>query len=150
MSLGVLLVEDDRELRATLCEALRVEGYRVVASASLADARAALSAGLKPSGLALKSNLRGLMQQIRQAWLGQTAQRRRAQAEQFFWQGRVCRRPKTRPEGRMDEVVPTRTEAPGNSGDSMDKAERVLSMELSTGGHGYGSALPQGGEGELK
>ena len=50
MSLGVLLVEDDRELRATLCGALRVEGYRVVASASLADARAALSAGLKQGG----------------------------------------------------------------------------------------------------
>jgi two-component system, OmpR family, KDP operon response regulator KdpE len=40
MSLGVLLVEDDRELRRTLREALQVEGYRVVASASLADARA--------------------------------------------------------------------------------------------------------------
>ncbi len=39
----VLLVEDDRELRATLREALEVEGYRVVASASLADARAVLA-----------------------------------------------------------------------------------------------------------
>jgi two-component system KDP operon response regulator KdpE len=40
MSLGVLLVEDDRELRATLREALSVEGYRVQVAASLADARA--------------------------------------------------------------------------------------------------------------
>lgn len=39
----VLLVEDDRELRATLREALEVEGYRVHASASLADARALLA-----------------------------------------------------------------------------------------------------------
>jgi two-component system, OmpR family, KDP operon response regulator KdpE len=39
----VLLVEDDRELRATLRAALEVEGYRVFASASLADARAVLA-----------------------------------------------------------------------------------------------------------
>ncbi len=39
MSLTVLLVEDDRELRATLREALVVEGYRVHAAASLVDAR---------------------------------------------------------------------------------------------------------------
>jgi two-component system KDP operon response regulator KdpE len=39
MSLCVLLVEDDRELRSTLREALVVEGYRVLASASLADAQ---------------------------------------------------------------------------------------------------------------
>jgi two-component system, OmpR family, KDP operon response regulator KdpE len=45
MSLQVLLVEDDRELRGTLSAALRVEGYRVVAAASLADARAATSQG---------------------------------------------------------------------------------------------------------
>lgn len=44
MSLGVLLIEDDRELRATLRDALQIEGYRVVASASLADARAVISA----------------------------------------------------------------------------------------------------------
>jgi two-component system KDP operon response regulator KdpE len=43
MSLTVLLVEDDRELRVTLREALAVEGYRVVASASLADAQAVLA-----------------------------------------------------------------------------------------------------------
>lgn len=36
----VLLLEDDRELRATLREALAVEGHRVLAAASLADARA--------------------------------------------------------------------------------------------------------------
>jgi two-component system KDP operon response regulator KdpE len=40
MSLGVLLVEDDRELRLTLGQSLAVEGYRVLAAASLADADA--------------------------------------------------------------------------------------------------------------
>jgi len=40
MSLGVLLIEDDKELRSTLRQALTVEGYRVSAAASLADARA--------------------------------------------------------------------------------------------------------------
>lgn len=43
MSLTVLLVEDDRELRTTLRESLRVEGYAVVAAASLADAHALLA-----------------------------------------------------------------------------------------------------------
>ncbi len=43
MSLRVLLVEDDRELRATLGESLRVEGYDVLSAASLADARALLA-----------------------------------------------------------------------------------------------------------
>ena len=38
MSFRVLLVEDDRELRATLREGLAVEGYEVVAAASLAEA----------------------------------------------------------------------------------------------------------------
>ncbi len=42
MSLQVLLVEDDRELRATLNAAMQVEGYRVVAVASLAEAKAVL------------------------------------------------------------------------------------------------------------
>ena len=36
LSLGVLLVEDDRELRSTLGQSLAVEGYRVLAAASLA------------------------------------------------------------------------------------------------------------------
>jgi two-component system KDP operon response regulator KdpE len=40
MSRRVLLVEDDRELRATLRNALTVEGYEVLAAASLADAAA--------------------------------------------------------------------------------------------------------------
>ena len=40
MNLAVLLVEDDRELRHTLREALQVEGYKVLAAASLADATA--------------------------------------------------------------------------------------------------------------
>jgi two-component system KDP operon response regulator KdpE len=51
MTLGVLLVEDDRELRATLRGALEIEGYRVVASASLADARAVVSTALQHGGL---------------------------------------------------------------------------------------------------
>lgn len=51
MSLGVLLVEDDRELRATLRDALQVEGYRVVASASLADARAVIATAVADRGL---------------------------------------------------------------------------------------------------
>ena len=40
MSLRILLVEDDRELRTTLREALAVEGYEVLPAASLADASA--------------------------------------------------------------------------------------------------------------
>ena len=40
MSLRILLVEDDRELRAMLRESLAVEGYEVLSAASLADARA--------------------------------------------------------------------------------------------------------------
>jgi two-component system KDP operon response regulator KdpE len=43
MSLSVLLLEDDRELRATLREALTVEGWRVQPAASLADAQAQLA-----------------------------------------------------------------------------------------------------------
>lgn len=42
MSLQVLLVEDDRDLRNTLKDALSVEGYEVIASASAADAMAVL------------------------------------------------------------------------------------------------------------
>lgn len=40
MSLKILFVEDDSELRRTLLEALRLEGYTVHPSASLADAQA--------------------------------------------------------------------------------------------------------------
>jgi two-component system, OmpR family, KDP operon response regulator KdpE len=40
MTLTVLLVEDDSELRATLRAGLEVEGYRVLCAASLADAQA--------------------------------------------------------------------------------------------------------------
>lgn len=43
MSLRVLLIDDERELRATLREALTVEGYEVLAAASLADAHALAS-----------------------------------------------------------------------------------------------------------
>ncbi len=43
MSLRVLLIEDERELRATLREALAVEGYEVLAAASLADAHALMT-----------------------------------------------------------------------------------------------------------
>ena len=42
MSLGVLLVEDDRELRGTLQAALHVEGYRVLSAASLSEGLALL------------------------------------------------------------------------------------------------------------
>lgn len=38
MSLRLLLVEDDRELRATLREALQLEGYQVITAVSLAEA----------------------------------------------------------------------------------------------------------------
>lgn len=40
MSLGVLLVEDDKELRSMLRQSLVIEGYRVLVAASLADAQA--------------------------------------------------------------------------------------------------------------
>lgn len=40
MSARILLLEDDRELRATLRAALEVEGYAVMPAASLADAQA--------------------------------------------------------------------------------------------------------------
>lgn len=53
MNTTVLLVEDDRELRATLREALEVEGYRVHASASLADARALLTHAAQGGGIDL-------------------------------------------------------------------------------------------------
>ena len=53
MNGNVLLVEDDRELRATLREALDVEGYRVVASASLADAHAVLAHAAPTQGIDL-------------------------------------------------------------------------------------------------
>jgi two-component system, OmpR family, KDP operon response regulator KdpE len=43
MSLRVLLVEDDRELRNTLREALRVEGHEVHTAASLSEALALLT-----------------------------------------------------------------------------------------------------------
>ena len=42
MALKVLLVEDDRDLRQTLRDALSVEGYEVIASGSAADANAVL------------------------------------------------------------------------------------------------------------
>ncbi len=53
MSLTVLLVEDDRELRQTLRDALSVEGYQVHASASLSDARAWLCHAAVAGGLDL-------------------------------------------------------------------------------------------------
>ncbi|MDL2337068.1 MAG: response regulator [Pseudomonadota bacterium] len=53
MSLSVLLVEDDRELRATLREALTVEGYTVLAAASLADARALWAHAAEHDGIDL-------------------------------------------------------------------------------------------------
>lgn len=44
----VLLVEDDRELRATLKSALEVEGYGVQTAASLSEGRALLSHAMPP------------------------------------------------------------------------------------------------------
>ena len=40
MSLRILLVEDDRELRNTLRSALMVEGYDIITAASLSEANA--------------------------------------------------------------------------------------------------------------
>jgi len=51
MALRVLLVEDDRELRRTLRDALTVEGYQVETSASLADAQAVLTHSLPHQSL---------------------------------------------------------------------------------------------------
>ena len=53
MTLSVLLVEDDRELRTMLREALAVEGYRVLAAASLSEARAMLMHNRKDTALDL-------------------------------------------------------------------------------------------------
>jgi two-component system, OmpR family, KDP operon response regulator KdpE len=47
MSWRILLVEDDRDLRATLRQALSVEGHEVLAAASLADAQALLRQAAK-------------------------------------------------------------------------------------------------------
>ena len=51
MTLTVLLVEDDRELRATLRAALTIEGWRVLAAASAADARALAAQAARRDGL---------------------------------------------------------------------------------------------------
>ncbi len=53
MTLTVLLVEDDRELRITLRDALAVEGYKVLAAASLADARALTANATREGGIDL-------------------------------------------------------------------------------------------------
>lgn len=54
MSTRVLLIEDDRELRATLRQALEVEGYAVQAAASAADALALWRhAGAEPFAIVL-------------------------------------------------------------------------------------------------
>ena len=53
MSLRILLVEDSRELRDTLREALTVEGYRVLPAASLADAQALAAQAARDGGVDL-------------------------------------------------------------------------------------------------
>lgn len=53
MTLHVLLVEDDRDLRFTLKAALEAEGYNVHAAASLADAQALLAHANPPAGIDL-------------------------------------------------------------------------------------------------
>ena len=50
MSLRVLLVEDDRELRGTLREALEVEGYEVLTAASLCEGLALIAHATRPTG----------------------------------------------------------------------------------------------------
>ncbi|MEJ6001450.1 response regulator [Paucibacter soli] len=57
MSLRVMLVEDDRELRTTLMGALRVEGYEVDGAASLAEGLALLAHGEPPDLLLLDLGL---------------------------------------------------------------------------------------------
>ncbi len=57
MSLRLLLVEDDRELRATLREALLVEGFEVATAASLADARAQWAESLREGRAAIDAVL---------------------------------------------------------------------------------------------
>lgn len=49
MSVRVLLVEDDLELRTTLREVMQVEGHEVSVAASLADARAQLKHAPRPA-----------------------------------------------------------------------------------------------------
>jgi two-component system, OmpR family, KDP operon response regulator KdpE len=53
MSLRILLVEDDAELRATLREALLVEGFAVLSAASLADAQALAQHAERDGGIDL-------------------------------------------------------------------------------------------------
>ncbi|MGD9945214.1 MAG: response regulator [Burkholderiaceae bacterium] len=53
MSPQVLLIEDDRDLRQTLRDALHVEGYRVASAASVADARAQLGPARERGGIDL-------------------------------------------------------------------------------------------------
>jgi len=50
MSLKLLLVEDDRELRATLREVLAVEGFEVLTAASLSEGLALLTHATRPPG----------------------------------------------------------------------------------------------------
>ncbi len=50
MSLRVLLVEDDRELRATIRDALRLEGYDVITAASLSEAQAIVTQAANSPG----------------------------------------------------------------------------------------------------
>lgn len=53
MSLHVLLVEDDRQLRQTLQSALQTQGYDVTSSGSLVDAKAVLSHHPQPVDLVI-------------------------------------------------------------------------------------------------
>jgi two-component system KDP operon response regulator KdpE len=53
VSLSVLLVEDDRELRRTLRQALTVEGHRVLGAASLVEAQALLRESARNGGIDL-------------------------------------------------------------------------------------------------
>lgn len=66
----VLLVEDDKELRGTLCGALEVEGYEVRTAASLSEGRALLSHAAPPDLVLLDLGLpdgdgEALLEQLR-------------------------------------------------------------------------------------
>jgi len=57
MTLRVLLVEDDRELRATLRDALAIEGYEVLTAASLSEGLALVAHAAAPARFANDAGL---------------------------------------------------------------------------------------------
>ena len=57
MTLRVLLVEDDRELRTTLRDALAIEGYEVLTAASLSEGLALVAHAAAPARVANDAGL---------------------------------------------------------------------------------------------